>query len=105
MKNGAIARVGVWKCLNWRHCHERPTRDVTMEKMADMANHLLRNADETELKLAPFFAVGCPGVIDNAGAIQKGARNLPATGRIAASISRRRSPGACRAFAAMRRSS
>ena len=45
--------------------------------MADMANQLLRNADEAELRLPRFFAVGCPGLIDNAGAIQKGAQNLP----------------------------
>jgi hypothetical protein len=35
----------------------------------------LRSSKESFL--APFFAVGCPGLIDNAGAIQKGAQNLP----------------------------
>ena len=77
MKKGAISKANVWKFLHWRHRDEGPTRDGAMEKMADMANQLLRNADEADLKLAPFFAVGCPGLIDNAGAIQKGAQNLP----------------------------
>lgn len=76
-KKGAIAKAEVWKFLHWRHRDEGPTRDGAMEKMADMANQLLRNAEEADLKLAPFFAVGCPGLIDNAGAIQKGAQNLP----------------------------
>lgn len=77
MKKGAISKAGVWKFLHWRHRDEGPTRDGAMEKMAGMANQLLREAGEAELKLAPFFAVGCPGLIDHAGAIQKGAQNLP----------------------------
>jgi hypothetical protein len=77
MKKGAISKATVWKYLHWRHKDEGPTRDGAMEKMAEMANRLLREADDAELKLAPFFAVGCPGLIDNAGAIQKGAQNLP----------------------------
>jgi predicted NBD/HSP70 family sugar kinase len=48
-----------------------------MERMAEMANELIDVAKKADLKLAPFFAVGCPGRIDNAGKIQSGAQNLP----------------------------
>jgi hypothetical protein len=29
------------------------------------------------MKLAPFIGVGCPGIIENDGSINRGAQNLP----------------------------
>jgi hypothetical protein len=77
MKKGAIAAASVWKYQHWRHRDEGPTRNGAMERIAEMANHLLKEAEEEELRVAPFFAVGCPGMIDQAGVIRKGAQNLP----------------------------
>jgi predicted NBD/HSP70 family sugar kinase len=45
--------------------------------MAEMANELVEAADAEKLKLAPFFGIGCPGLIDEHGVIQQGGQNLP----------------------------
>ena len=42
-----------------------------------MAEKLVGQAHEAKLRLAPFIAVGCPGVITRDGKIEKGAQNLP----------------------------
>jgi hypothetical protein len=34
-------------------------------------------AAKKELKLAPFIGIGCPGIINEDGSIERGAQNLP----------------------------
>jgi len=45
--------------------------------MAKMAMELMEAAADGKLKLAPFFGIGCPGLIDQNGVIQQGGQNLP----------------------------
>jgi predicted NBD/HSP70 family sugar kinase len=42
-----------------------------------MLRKLIARAEEERLDLAPFIGIGCPGVIEEDGAISRGAQNLP----------------------------
>jgi predicted NBD/HSP70 family sugar kinase len=77
IKKGDVSKAGVWKHLHWRHRDEEPTRDAAIDRMADMAKELVEAASEENLKLAPFFGIGCPGLIDEHGIIRQGGQNLP----------------------------
>jgi predicted NBD/HSP70 family sugar kinase len=46
-------------------------------RMAEMIEKLMKHATEEKLRVAPFIAVGCPGLITRDGTIEKGAQNLP----------------------------
>jgi len=77
IKKGDVSKAGVWKFLHWRHRDEGPTRDGAIDRMAEMAAELVEAAGKEKLKLAPFFGIGCPGLIDHNGVIQQGGQNLP----------------------------
>src|SRR5436189_6356233 len=42
-----------------------------------MLKGLIAAARKKNVKLAPFIGIGCPGVINEDGSIEKGAQNLP----------------------------
>jgi predicted NBD/HSP70 family sugar kinase len=42
-----------------------------------MLKRLIKRADEERLHLAPFIGIGCPGIINPDGSIERGAQNLP----------------------------
>ena len=48
-----------------------------MKRLVKMLKELIAAADTEGFKLAPFIGIGCPGVIDEDGTIEKGAQNLP----------------------------
>jgi len=73
-----LSKAEVWKSELWRHADEkRVARNGAIEKLTDMLESLKRRAEKEELHLAPFIGVGCPGVIDADGTIERGAQNLP----------------------------
>ena len=76
-KKGDVAKAAVWKHLHWRHRDDEPTRDEALDRIAEMAKELIELAGKEGLKLAPFVGVGCPGLIDERGAIISGGQNLP----------------------------
>jgi predicted NBD/HSP70 family sugar kinase len=76
-KNGDVTKAAVWKHLHWRHRDEKPTRRQALDRLAEMAKELIDLATTEKLKLAPFVGVGCPGLIDEHGAILSGGQNLP----------------------------
>ena len=76
-KNGNLSKAAVWKHLHWRHRDDQPSRAQTLDRMAEMANELIRLAAKEKLKLAPFVGIGCPGLIDEHGTILTGGQNLP----------------------------
>ncbi|MCS0501236.1 ROK family protein [Ancylobacter mangrovi] len=61
----------------WRHGDEEVTREQVVERLIDMLQKLIHEADKDDLRLAPFIGVGCPGSIANDGTIENGAQNLP----------------------------
>ncbi len=61
----------------WRHCEDAPTREECVHRMADMLGRQIKQAEKLKLKLAPLIGVGCPGLINADGSIEKGGQNLP----------------------------
>jgi predicted NBD/HSP70 family sugar kinase len=73
-----LSKAAVWKFELWRHAEEKNLkREDAIEKLAGMLKGLIARAGEEGLRLAPFIGVGCPGIIESDGAIDRGAQNLP----------------------------
>ena len=56
---------------------DKPNREEAIDRIADMLAKLIERAANEKMKLAPFMGIGCPGLIDEHGAILKGGQNLP----------------------------
>jgi predicted NBD/HSP70 family sugar kinase len=63
----------------WRHRDEKPapSRDQAVSRLIEMLGDLIGRAEKEKLKLAPFIGVGCPGLIEEDGSIERGGQNLP----------------------------
>jgi hypothetical protein len=71
-----LSKAKVWKYELWRHGDEKLNRTDAVEGLIEMLQRLIKRADKEGL-LAPFIGIGCPGRIDENGAIERGAQNLP----------------------------
>jgi len=77
-KASDLSKAGVWKSDLWRHADEaKLSRDKAVETLAGMIEKLIDKARKEGFKLAPFIGIGCPGVIEADGSIDRGAQNLP----------------------------
>jgi len=76
-KSAELPKASVWKSEIWRHADDEPSREEAVKRVVKMLKDLIAKADEGGFKLAPFIGIGCPGVIDSDGSIEKGAQNLP----------------------------
>lgn len=72
-----LSKAAVWKFELWRHADEDLNRDDAMKKLVDMIEKLIARADKEDIDLAPFIGIGCPGIIEEDGTIDRGAQNLP----------------------------
>ena len=73
-----LSKAGVWKSELWRHADEKKVdREGAIEKLVDMLKGLIDKAKKEGLVLAPFVGIGCPGIINEDGSIDRGAQNLP----------------------------
>ena len=73
-----LSKADVWKFELWRHAdEEKIKREDAVEGLVEMLESLIANAKKEELKLAPFIGIGCPGMIEEDGSIDRGAQNLP----------------------------
>ncbi|GBU16567.1 MULTISPECIES: ROK family protein [Methylobacterium] len=74
-----LSRTEVWRSDLWRHRDEdpQPSREEAVKRLARMLKGLIRRAERSRLKLAPFIGVGCPGLIESDGSIARGGQNLP----------------------------
>lgn len=61
----------------WRHADDQPSRDEAIARLGEMLKAQLKQAKKDGLRVAPFIGVGCPGLIEPDGAIDRGAQNLP----------------------------
>lgn len=61
----------------WRHCDDKPKREECMERIAEMLKRQVKQAEKLKLTLAPMIGIGCPGLINKDGTIEKGGQNLP----------------------------
>lgn len=72
-----LSKAEIWKREIWRHADEKPKREEAIGMLSDMLIKLIGLADKEGFKLAPFIGIGCPGMIDADGSIDRGAQNLP----------------------------
>src|SRR4030095_14029955 len=72
-----LSKAAVWKSELWRHADDEPTREGAVKRLVKMLKGLITEAENKGLKLAPFIGVSGPGVINEDGAMEKGAQNLP----------------------------
>ncbi|HEY5794956.1 MAG TPA: ROK family protein [Bosea sp. (in: a-proteobacteria)] len=61
----------------WRHADDAPSRDEAIKRLGEMLKAQIKQAKKDGLRVAPFIGVGCPGLIEPDGAIDRGAQNLP----------------------------
>jgi hypothetical protein len=76
-KASDLSKARVWKSELWRHAEEEPSRDEAIKRLGVMLREQIGNAEKEGLRVAPFIGVGCPGLIQPDGAIDRGAQNLP----------------------------
>ena len=73
-----LAKAAVWRSELWRHGSEKEVkREDAVEELVGMLQRLIARVGKEDLKLAPFIGIGCPGIIEADGAIDRGAQNLP----------------------------
>lgn len=72
-----LSKVSVWKSELWRHSDEKLKREDAVEGLVDMLKGLIARAEKEKIKVAPFIGIGCPGIIEPDGSIDRGAQNLP----------------------------
>jgi hypothetical protein len=73
-----LSKARVWKFALWRHGDEDGVkREHAVENLVEMLEGLIASAKRKGLEIAPFIGVGCPGVIEEDGSIDRGAQNLP----------------------------
>jgi hypothetical protein len=73
-----LSKACVWKFELWRHADEdKVSREEAIERLAAMLEKLIARATKDGIKLTPFIGIGCPGIIEEDGSIDRGAQNLP----------------------------
>jgi hypothetical protein len=73
-----LSKTKVWKFSLWRHGDaEDIKREHAVESLVEMLKGLIATAKKKGMKLAPFIGIGCPGMIEHDGSIERGAQNLP----------------------------
>ena len=78
MKNNPdFPNASVGRFELWRHTDDKPKREDAVARLIEMLEDLIKGADKDGLKLAPFIGIGCPGVIEADGSIDRGGQNLP----------------------------
>jgi predicted NBD/HSP70 family sugar kinase len=73
-----LSKAAVWKFELWRHADEKKmSREQAVERLVKMLEKLIARAEKEDLRLTPFIGIGCPGIIEPDGSIDRGAQNLP----------------------------
>ena len=72
-----LSKAAVWKTELWRHSDEKTTREGAVKHIVEILEGLIARSQKEKLKLAPFIGIGCPGIIESDGTIDRGAQNLP----------------------------
>ena len=69
-----LSKAFVWKFELWRHADEKKvTREGVLKELTRMLEGLITRAGKEGLRLAPFIGIGCPGIIEVDGTIDRGA--------------------------------
>jgi len=76
-KKPDLSNASVGRFELWRHSEDNPKRADAVARLIEMLESLIKGAQKDGLKLAPFIGIGCPGVIEADGSIDRGGQNLP----------------------------
>jgi hypothetical protein len=76
-KAADLAKARVRESELWRHADEETSRDEAIKRLGKMLAGQIKQAEKDGLRVAPFIGVGCPGMIEPDGSIDRGAQNLP----------------------------
>jgi hypothetical protein len=76
-KNQHLPQGDIWDSAVWRHRDEKPKRDEAVGRLIGMIEEMIGRANKKKLELAPFIGIGCPGLIEDDGSIERGGQNLP----------------------------
>lgn len=76
-KASDLSRARVWESELWRHVDEETKRNHAIKRLGKMLEDQIDQATKAGLRVAPFIGIGCPGLIESDGAIDRGAQNLP----------------------------
>jgi predicted NBD/HSP70 family sugar kinase len=76
-KKADFSDAAVGRFELWRHAEDNPKREDAVERLIGMLKDLIKRAGKDGLALAPFVGIGCPGVIEADGSIDRGGQNLP----------------------------
>jgi predicted NBD/HSP70 family sugar kinase len=71
----SLARV--WRSDLWRHSEDAPDREGAIKRLGKMLKGLIGAAEKEGIALSPVIGVGCPGIIEPDGSIDRGGQNLP----------------------------
>jgi predicted NBD/HSP70 family sugar kinase len=72
-----LSKAEVEKHELWRHADDKPKREEAVRELARMLDKLIGYAGKEGHKVAPFIGIGCPGLIEDDGSIERGTQNLP----------------------------
>ncbi|MDB5649665.1 MAG: glucokinase [Hyphomicrobiales bacterium] len=72
-----LSKAKVWNSELWRHADDSPKRDEAVQRLVGMLEGMIAKAAKEKISLAPLIGIGCPGVIDPDGSIDRGGQNLP----------------------------
>lgn len=72
-----LSRARVSSSELWRHADEEVSRDKAIARLGEMLKDQVKQAKKDGLRVAPFIGIGCPGMIEPDGTIDRGAQNLP----------------------------
>jgi predicted NBD/HSP70 family sugar kinase len=61
----------------WCHADVETTRDKAVAALVEMIATIVKSAEKAGHRLAPFIGIGCPGIVEADGAIDRGTQNLP----------------------------
>jgi len=76
-KAADLSEAAVAQSELWRHGDEDVKRDDAVDRLVEMLESLVKDARKSGIKIAPVIGIGCPGIIDKDGSIERGAQNLP----------------------------
>jgi hypothetical protein len=76
-RNPDLGKAKVGEMVLWRHAEDSPSRTAAVGRLVEMLHDLAGRARKAKQRLAPLVGIGCPGVIEPDGSIDRGGQNLP----------------------------
>jgi hypothetical protein len=76
-KSPSFSNAAITEREIWCYAAEDVTREAAVDSLIEMLGSMIRLAEKAQHRLAPFVGIGCPGIIEEDGSIDRGTQNLP----------------------------